>query len=403
MEVNAAMKGIKEEQRVLTSIFRNCSLSNFSILHCLQTLAGISILLNAVTIGVQSDFQLRGNIQAATYAGYVNWVFVCIFVIELGARIFWQGRKFFSCGRKGDVGWNLFDLVTISCSVLDMILELLQTTATLEFSYLRIVRVLRFVHAFRAIRIMHYFRDLRIMVSGVLQCSRSLLWACALLALTTYVYAVMVASTCSSGLQDGRTCKYGSMLEVMFLLFKATTGGVDWGELADYLQDFSPLLTAGLCGYIVVVMFVVLNVITAVFVQAAFDQTKDPEEVLVETLRRRHRWLKDVTSLFAKCDLDHSGYLDVEEVIDMLGKNEGRGALNMLGIDADLLDFRVLDELLDKDADGRVSLAEFAHCLQGLAGVARSSDISVLRAGVKRLEERVARVASVASERRTNT
>ncbi|CAK0844121.1 unnamed protein product [Prorocentrum cordatum] len=247
----------------------------------------IAIIANAILIGYQADWDMRhlgdnseGDQQ--TLFLWTNRAFTLVFLLELVLRIAADGVEFFYPSAKG-FGWNAFDTFIILCSLSEEVVQAVSSTRLSQISSVRVVRTLRLVRALRAIRVMRVFRELRIMVSGIMNCGKSLLWASLLIAIMTYTFAVLflqVSSSwlreqgqtslpeevkCGDGDQAGAACSVGSsfssLIAGMYTLFKAMSGGSSWGEVSDPLTSIHPLVTFAFCVYIMMAVFVVLNVI----------------------------------------------------------------------------------------------------------------------------------------------
>merc|ERR1712151_1093113 len=96
----------------------------------------------------------------------------------------------------------------------------------------------------------------------------------------TYVYAIVclqVSADWLSTAQEHATVSthgetllflqnnFPSLLYSIYTLFKAVTGGKNWGDLSDPLHDVSAFLIATFPFYIIVTVFCVLNIVTAAF------------------------------------------------------------------------------------------------------------------------------------------
>ncbi|CAK0829551.1 unnamed protein product [Prorocentrum cordatum] len=215
---------------------------------------------------------------------WINRTFALVFILEIALRVATEGISFFHWRNKG-FGWNVFDSLIVGSSIAEEIAALAFSTRRTRLSSVRVVRVLRLVRALRVIRVLRFFRELRIMVSGIMNCGKSLLWASLLIAIMTYTFAVVFLQSGFAHLQDsdnvlvhGATpssdCPYATAAECnilknfdslpggMYTLFKAMSGGSSWGDVSDDLAEISPLVTFAFCVYVMLAVFVVLNVIT---------------------------------------------------------------------------------------------------------------------------------------------
>jgi hypothetical protein len=364
-----------------------------------EVVVPIAIIANAILIGYQADWDMRhvGDLSKGdeeTTFLWTNRAFTLAFLLELMIRIAADGVEFFYPSTKG-FGWNAFDTFIILCSLSEEIVQAISSTRLSQISSVRVVRTLRLVRALRAIRVMRVFRELRIMVSGIMNCGKSLLWASLLIAIMTYTFAVLflqVSSSwlkeqgatsflgCGSSDQAGAACSVGSsfssLIEGMYTLFKAMSGGSSWGEVSDPLTSIHPLVTFAFCVYIMMAVFVVLNVITAIFVDAAARTSTDEATKILDNIQRKSVWIKNAKELFQILDRKRAGWLEYKEIDRLFTDERAQSCLQEFGIDIDFQSTQVLFNLFDSQGRGGVDQDQFAKVLFRLHGQARSLDLA---------------------------
>lgn len=238
------------------------------------------------------------------------------------------------------------------------------------------------------------------MVNGVLNCARPLLWALVLIVALTYMTAVVILQISSDYLralpdtqvvQGGGSAqtvefindKFSSIGEAMYELFKSLTGGSDWGDTADPLFDISYLLVAAYILYIVLGVFCMLNLVTAVFLEAA-DRTTDLQE---EAYAKRD-WISEAKEFFTALvrdvvkedEGDSARRLNKDEFIKVLKHRKTLLFLEGIGVDLFLDGGARLDDLftlIDVDGNGDIDINEFVSSLYQLKGAARSLDVKL--------------------------
>jgi voltage-gated sodium channel len=229
-----------------------------------QVITGV-ILVNAVTLGCETSPALVAQYGTTLHA--IDRVVLVIFVIELAARIYAHGRRFFRDP------WNWFDTVIVA-------IALLPTTGT--FSVLRALRILR------ALRLISIVPSMRRVVSALLGALPGMASIATLLLLVLYVSAVM-ATKLFSGVSPEY---FGDLGDSLFTLFQVMTGEA-WSEVARTVMSAQPLAWIFFVIYIVVTTFTVLNLFIAVAVSAMEAQTarhpakngdQDEEVTLAEVL-----------------------------------------------------------------------------------------------------------------------
>merc|ERR1712203_777212 len=116
-------------------------------------------------------------------------------------------------------------------------------------------------------------------------------------------------------IDDGETDQlldtlYGSITKSMLTLFESISSGVSWKEVMNPLWwNISPWLVPLYISYVALTIFVVLNVVTGVFVGSATEKAKaDTKMVLLFQLRE----------LFRRADTDNSGLMNLEKFTNNL-------------------------------------------------------------------------------------
>eukprot|EP00434_Breviolum_minutum_P037593 symbB.v1.2.033338.t1/scaffold4118.1/size44342/1 len=243
------------------------------------------IILNAALLGIEIDMSAKvAQSEVPTLFGTVNEIIVLIFVIEiflkllaLGCKEFWRGE---------DALWNTFDVIIVSLSVVEVILDwLAQTMAAQQkgFNAVRILRTIRIARIFRGVRItrlFRYFSALRALILSIMATWGSLMWTMLLLLLLFYVFSVcftqLVTDHCRlatiESMQDVNAVpvcngdfKYWSdVIASMHTLFLAITGGIEWRVVYQPLKEISPAGVLLMNLYIIIGFFTVLNVVTGV-------------------------------------------------------------------------------------------------------------------------------------------
>merc|ERR1711933_136030 len=122
------------------------------------------------------------------------------------------------------------------------------------------------------------------MVVSIIATVRTLFWAliCLVMIMSAFaVYFITIVSDhqASRGPQHKYEAFFGSMIATMMTLFKAITGGVDWGEISDLLWSISPHASCVLFVYISMMQFAILNILTGICCSTASKTAEDDLEV----------------------------------------------------------------------------------------------------------------------------
>mmetsp|Transcript_94459 Transcript_94459/g.266729 ORF Transcript_94459/g.266729 Transcript_94459/m.266729 type:complete len:370 (+) Transcript_94459:1-1110(+) len=337
--------------------------------------------------------------------------FTVLFTVEWIMRMWCDGCSFFSLQNK-NFGWNTLDTVVVTVALLDVLLTFIASSLLPSvFGLLRILRLARIARILRVLRF-SIFASLRLMVHGIIASFAPLVWAIVLLALTTYAFAAVLLQLLGDELRQRGRGEGGdvasediasiweyfpSMARTMWSLYMCVSGGISWHEVADPLIAIHPGLCFFFAVYIAFSGFVVLNIITAVFVQNAHSMTmKDGEQMILEELDSRRQWLEEVKGLFRSADEDQSGELTWEEFAMLFQDDHVLAHFRKLGIDIVHTNMKGLFNLLNSDGSGRVSIDELTSSMLMVHGAARSIDIVHLRHDMRLMRKQLLKFANSA-------
>eukprot|EP00930_Biecheleria_cincta_P028870 TRINITY_DN20101_c0_g1_i2.p1 TRINITY_DN20101_c0_g1~~TRINITY_DN20101_c0_g1_i2.p1 ORF type:complete len:634 (+),score=101.51 TRINITY_DN20101_c0_g1_i2:112-2013(+) len=377
------------------------------------------IMVCAVLVGVEADWTMQNpNDAPPAVFQTLNRIFAFLFLVELLMRIAAEGLYFISC-LNPSVNWNILDSLLVSFSIAEEIIGSVFAFADV----LRLIRLLRLVRVFRIIRAVRFFSDLRVMVNGMLNSAKSLLWALVVILMITFIFSVSVMQAAqsllvgvtplaseesmrlaSSAEQSAYVTSlavqkyYGSLPRAMCTLFMAISGGIDWSDASEPLNDFSGMMDYIFAGYIFFTVFCCLNIVTGIFVDSAKDlRQQDEESMAADAMSERKRWAKEVVRLFGRVAQDEQGGLNFEEFQEGVADEKVRNLFRNLGINIEIYTPREMFELFDFDESGTLNLDEFAAGMQRLRGGARSIDILKLKRDSKVLALKVQKLMDICS------
>lgn len=349
-----------------------------------EVAVAVLLVLNAAYIGVQVDY-LAQNIDSAAPAFFTisGWIFCICFVLEVGIRMYALGWSFFCVdGWK----WNVFDLLVVTMQVceetadlmVDLVFDQSTNSEYTNFTVVRVLRVLRLVRVVRFMRILRLIRELHTMVGSIVGSIRSFLWTIALLLLMIFIFGVYLTqhvvdhsrSNVEAFRADEKLQQYwGSLGSSVLSLFQALSGGIDWDVLLIPLKGttrFPTAMSFVFAAYIAFAMFVVLNLVTGIFVDSA--QTNVREDRDLDLVNR-------VRELFMKTDDDNSGCITWTEFESQLRNPQMEEYFKT--IDLDMSEAPNLFNVLDIRGTGYISAEEFVNGCLRLRGSARAFDFMV--------------------------
>jgi len=140
--------------------------------------------------------------------------------------------------------------------------------------------------------------------------------------------------------------------------------------------------------FVALMVFAVLNVITAIFVENATKiALRNHEIIIYDMLDNRDQFRRDALRFFNDADEDQSGTLNFEEFERHLAGDSAQAFLQASNLHT--LSARRLFRLLDTDNDGMVSAKDFVVACMGLRGTATTANIAALQLEVRRLSSQM--------------
>lgn len=229
------------------------------------------------------------------------------------------------------------------------------------------------------IRILRLIQELRTIVTSIMGSLKSLLWTVVLLFMLIYVFAVLltqqvldhrvsIISDEEHPFDEKLASSFGSLGVSILTLYQAISSGLNWETLAEPLMERIGV-TMGfiLATYTALIILVLMNVVTGVFVESAMQTAKDD---------RTSYMLEHVKHLFQEADPEGTGSIDWERFQLCLDKQFMLEFFQ--AIDVDVSDAQSVFALLDTDDSGEVDLDEFLNGCLGLHGPSQAIHLAAL-------------------------
>jgi len=225
------------------------------------------IVANALLMGLETSSTLMDRWGAALIA--LNITIQALFVVEIALRVGAHGTRPVEFFRDG---WNVFDFAVVTVSLLP--------AAGAIAGVARVARVLRVA------RLVSAMPELRLIVGTMLRSIPSMGHVVALLALLLYVYGVIGFHMFAKD----APAQWGSLPVAFQSLFQILTLE-GWVEIQDAVLPSHPWAWAFFASFIVIAVFVVINLFIAVVINNLEATRKEEENrrLLAEddgTLRR---------------------------------------------------------------------------------------------------------------------
>ena len=207
------------------------------------------IILNAITIGVNTYDLSKITTQAINYLDYSITVF---FVIEILIRFIGEPKKlnFFKSG------WNIFDTLIV-------LISLIPIPNNSSFLLLRLLRV------FRVLRIISVIPELKKIIEALLSSVKRVFYVGLLLFIILYIYATIGSILFSTNIPE----RWGDVGVSMITLFQVLTLS-SWEQVMLPLQDVYWWAWIYFFSFIIICGITMLNLLIAVLVDVVINQKK---------------------------------------------------------------------------------------------------------------------------------
>jgi len=370
---HAAIKAEKERREDPSFVPRFPRLTQFVMGTKFEAYMGVVILSNCAIIGVKASYdtpEMDADEQTSLFI-ILELIFTALFILDLALRVEAYGWTWFV--DPGNMADALLVFLTGVLAVIVFPLLGIKSPLLRTFTVLRVFRLVRLA---RAVRQQPEFKEMWLLVRGLIGSISTLLWTYVIISGTLYVFAIAFTEMIGNDevFKDNPVVQeqFGDVLRSMFTLFQIMTLD-SWTSIARPMMQEQYLIGWAIFFFISVGCFVLMNLITAVIVEKAFDiANQDEKDLAKEKEKQREADMEELTELFMDLDQDQSGSLTRDEFEQATKHPMIRRKFMMLDFGADDLD--ELWNILD-DGDGNLSVDEFSIGLRKMKGEAKSKDI----------------------------
>jgi voltage-gated sodium channel len=389
-----------------------------------EAVVAVLILVNCVTMGLEVELKLgRAQFYDPVHKG-IDSLFAIVFLAELLLRLAAVGWRNYvpGCGvRKSIAVWNMLEaiIVLVSCATAWINFE--------ESGLLQVITVLRALRLMRVARIVsrvRLFHEVWLLLRGLAGSMRVLFWTVVVIGIITYMFAVFGVAlisveiereyesllaekelameqfrgytNCTDAARGALGWTGSNGLAEMAALSEATRGITawiftllqvltldSWMSLARPIQDIVPLSWVFFYLYIALVVFVLMNLVTAIIVDNALARSQEDERQMIQQKKREQKKAeKKCRRLFDAIDEDGNESLTIEELKSACDDPWLSRQLQVLDITSDNAEeiFRMMDT-----GDGLLSLEEFFEGTKRMQGPAEGRDLVRLLATTQKL------------------
>jgi hypothetical protein len=344
---------------------------------CIAIFLNCAFMVYAINLEVRSPSKTTGSVIIG------NWIFQVFYTIEMIMKLMVH-RQWFFC----NASWktNTFDCVLVVSGFFAM------STGSSSTGILRILRLLKFGKAIRAIRIMSHMKHLHALLTCIRGSLASLFWSLLMLFIVYAMFSLFLMQIIVAHLEETGEALEDTDFELPFAsversivtLYKASTGGDDWGHVYHTIETTGVLGSATFLFFIAFVQFALINIITGIFVESALGVlSPDSEMLALEHNRREQDNAKKLEQLCRNVDEDLSGKLTQEQFEDSLRKKQLPMLLTMLGLGTDhvLELFKHMAQVADDN--GQVEIGKFVNSCMLLKGAATNFELQKLHAEIR--------------------
>lgn len=358
---------------------------------------GLMMIINGMIIGVQLSVSAKDADDL--FYEVAEHMFTAIFLIEIILRLALEGWTWVC---------NFYNFCDFALVMVTGVLTMwILGPAGVESSFVRrfqVIRVLRLIRLVRAVRLLPSFRVLWTLIGGLIDSFNTLFWTFIMILSVLWTFAIFGVYWIGRAEEfegDAEADMYfGDVIKTLFTLFQIVTLD-SWTAIARPLMKKSGVIVPFFLVVIAVVTFVLMNLITAVIVEHAFNQAKEDEELVAHELKvEQDAEIAELAEIFKEIDVDGSGFLDKEEYENAIKYNARiKAKLHVLEM--------TQEELLDlwslfAGSDGQLNVEEFERGMRSIRGEARAKDTFTCVRRLHRVNKRMSAlsltIASVQAE-----
>lgn len=325
---------------------------------------GTVIVVNSISIGVELTVQPseeNETPEARLVFGILENLFLSIYVVELACRIYGCGAQ---CLRNP---WVKFDLVLVVTGVIGAWLLPIATfvigDALTQFVPSTLfLRAFRLARVARALRLFVQFRTLWMLVSGFSSSLTTIMNVFIVLLVTLFVFSCvgveLIAkhpkSSEEGDFKENVERYWNTLPKIMMTLVQFITLDNASGIYTPMIHD-DVWLVFFFLPFLLVVSIILMNLITAVIIDAFLENSKrDQETRRLWNEQRMHQLRPQLRNIFQALDADDSGLVSLDEL-----KDAPREVQNELATILNVDSLSDLFHALDADGSNEVSIEEF--------------------------------------------
>merc|ERR1719440_776983 len=206
---------------------------------------------------------------------------------------------------------SVIDVVVVVSTSVDLYILKPMGSEGANMSFGRLARIFKVFKMLRAFRAAKLFSELRILGKTVFASLFALFWSAVLLAFVIVCSGLFMAQTVEGIIVDPALDydlrvwaykRYGSGMRASYTMFEATLSG-GWPNYARTLVEENVGFAFFWIMYVMLVIFAIIRVITALFLKTTIKVSQDDEEMmLLEKMREKEDTIKKIRQFLSKAD-----------------------------------------------------------------------------------------------------
>lgn len=338
-----------------------------------EPLMGLVIVINAITIGIDSERDSQG-LDRLLVMDVIEACFFLTYATDLTLRILAFGG-----GILLTKPWVQFDAVLVSIMVLDFLATLLQWGSLLSvFNVARLFRVARLARLMRSMGASFHF--LSMFVQGLIDSVKTLIWIFVVICVLLYIFGILGMAVCkhdpdaSAEYNDVVDIYFGDLWKTMLTMVLLGLTLDDIGVVYRGLVYEKPVLFLYFMSLLLVISIALLNLTMALMVEASLaSAAHDAEELKAKEIEKKRLIIEDLAKVFRQLDTDGSGHVNKEELTS--GPPEVfQYMCSVIGKEDPDEIIKIFD-MLDYENQGELTIAEFC---EGLSQIISGEPVELL-------------------------
>jgi hypothetical protein len=405
--IHSTMSTMESSEKVQRSSFRRLAAKAVTSKR-FETAVAAVIVLNVVYMCYATNYMIMHPKNPETKElRLISLAFAVVYCLELALKLLAYGERFL---HPPDRSWNLFDSALVAQCIFE------------EFSYwfgfeapggrvgfLRALRLGKLVKMLRVVRLMRSMREMRLILVSMLGSLNGMFWSFLLIAAVLCLFSLIFVQACADelimierdlsgrrlgGLFDSNTDSNADASDIsdrrdlmmkyfktvqrgMGTLFLAATGGMDYDRPADMLYEVAPMYYGLFCLYIAFFLCVLMNTITALFVETTCaNANKDHQYNITAVLEKKEEYVNALSILFEESDLNGDGLVSAEEFRAKMDDPKMRAFAESLHIE--IADAAHFFRILAENGTTAVDIKAFVDACVRMKGQALSVDLQDL-------------------------